>query len=66
MKKLLDAYEFETTEQYYEMVQDSYINGQKKQAKEQFLAMPKDNRREFVFHLGIAESDLFRFFLNFL
>jgi hypothetical protein len=48
MKKLLKAYGFNSDMQYFEMVVESVINGQRTQAKEQFKAMPKDYRKSFV------------------
>jgi hypothetical protein len=48
MKKLLKAYNFNSDMQYYEMIVDSVINGQHTQAKEQFLAMPKANKKAFL------------------
>lgn len=48
MKKLLKQYEFNSDMQYFEMIIESVINGQRTQAKEQFNAMPKDNKKDFV------------------
>ena len=48
MNKLLKAYKFTEIEQYYDMIWVSIVNGQNPQAKKQFLAMPKLNRKEFV------------------
>jgi hypothetical protein len=48
MKKLLKEYDLHSDMQYFEMIVDSFINGQITQAKEQFKAMPKDYRRRFV------------------
>ncbi len=48
MKKLLKAYQLESVEDYRLMVLTSLENGQRKQAKEQFMAMPKAERIEFL------------------
>lgn len=48
MKKLLKDYGFNSDMQYFEMIVDSVINGQRTQAKEQFKAMPKENQKAFV------------------
>lgn len=48
MKKLLKAYSFNSDMQYYEMIVESVINGQRKQAREQFNAMPKENKKSFL------------------
>lgn len=48
MKKLLKAYRFNSDMQYYEMIAESFVNGQITQAKEQFKAMPKSKRIEML------------------
>lgn len=48
MKKLLKTYGLSSVEDYRTMVRDSFINGQRKQAKEQFMAMPKAERLSFL------------------
>lgn len=48
MKKLLKQYGFFSDMQYYEMIVESVINGQHTQAKEQFLAMPKADKKTFL------------------
>jgi len=48
MKKLLKDLDFTTEYQYFEYIIESYINGQKKQAKELFQAMPLDKREYFI------------------
>jgi hypothetical protein len=67
MKKLLKTYELNSDMQYYEMIIDSVINGQRTQAKEQFKAMPKDNKKMFInanlsnWNSGLSEQDLAMF-----
>lgn len=48
MKKLLKTYELRTNGEYYNMILESMINWQYTQAKEQFKAMPRDNRKDMV------------------
>lgn len=48
MKKLLKLYDFRSIIQYYEMIADSFVNGQQSQAKEQYLAMPRKERIAFL------------------
>lgn len=48
MKKLLKIYGFNSDMQYMEMVVESFHNGQKNQAYEQFKAMPKRDRINFL------------------
>lgn len=48
MKKLLVAYKLNSDMQYYEMIVDSFLNGQFQQAYGQFTAMPKKNRVDFL------------------
>ena len=48
MKKLLRVYGFNSDMQYYEMIAESYINGQKAQALQQFQELPKANKKEVI------------------
>jgi hypothetical protein len=48
MKKLLKEYSLNSDMQYFEMIAESYLNGQVEQAKNQFLAMPKQYRKSFI------------------
>lgn len=48
MKKLLKSYNFNSDMQYFEMIVESVINGQRTQAKEQFKAMPKADKKNFL------------------
>jgi len=58
MKRLLKLYGFETIEDYRNMVLDSFNNGQRKQAKEQFIAMPKKDRIDFLKELYLNNLNL--------
>lgn len=69
MKKLLKTYEFKTREQYFDMIIESVINGQRTQAKEQFNAMPKVEKQMFLkYNLAnpelLEQSDLCMFIEN--
>lgn len=44
MKTLLKRYDLTEVNEYYQLIADSFINGQRKQAIEQFKAMPKADR----------------------
>jgi hypothetical protein len=48
MKKLLKAYNFNSDMQYFEMIVNSFHNGQFTQAYSQFDAMPKANKINFL------------------
>jgi hypothetical protein len=48
MKKLLNEYALNSDMQYFEMIAESFLNGQYSQAKEQFKAMPKSYRISFL------------------
>lgn len=56
MKKLLKIYGLTNDFEYYTIITESFINGQITQAKEQFKAMPKSNRIDFM---KCAQDDLF-------
>ncbi len=48
MKKILKDYELNSDMQYFEMIVESVINGNRTQAKEQFNAMPRKIRKNFI------------------
>ena len=48
MKKLLKEYNLNSDMQYFEMILDSITNGQRNQAINQFKALPKANKKQFV------------------
>lgn len=48
MKKLLKDYGLNSDMQYFEMIVDSFHNGQFTQAYSQFEAMPKANKLNFL------------------
>jgi hypothetical protein len=59
MKKLLKDYGFNSDMQYFEMIVESVINGNRTQAKEQFNAMPRKIRKAFIVSIyGNWESGL--------
>jgi len=48
MKKLLKEYGFNSDMQYYEMIAESFLNGQLMQARDQFRCFPKSNKIAFL------------------
>ena len=69
MKKLLKSYGLDSDMQYFEMICESVINGQRTQAKEQFNEMSKEYRKKFIsntfgnWESGLSEQDK-QMFLN--
>lgn len=57
MNKLLRAYGFQSDMQYFEMICESFVNGQRSQAKEQFTAMPRKNRIAFLHSATVGGWD---------
>ena len=63
MKRLLKDYELNSDMQYFEMIVESVINGNRTQAKEQFKAMQEVDKRRFIQSIfgawisGLSESD---------
>ncbi len=55
MKKLLKDYGFKSDMSYYEMIVESFINGQRTQAVDQFKALPKKNRVSML-HMATVGS----------
>lgn len=53
MKKLLKEYGLNSDMQYFEMIAESFLNGQISQAKEQFKAMPKANRVKMLHETAV-------------
>lgn len=73
MKKLLKTYSLNSDMQYYELIVDSFHNGQFSQAYDQFRAMPKTNRVAFLkaatvggWNSGLGEHKLLQLFDNIL
>ena len=66
MKTLLKQYEMESPNQYFEMVRESKLNGQHKQAKEQFKAMPKAFQKQLVEELSQESHEEFMYFFRLL
>jgi hypothetical protein len=50
MKKLLKIYGFNSEIQYFEMIAESFLNGQYTQGDKQFKAMPKPYRVSMLKH----------------
>lgn len=57
MKKLLKSYGLTTNYQYFDIILESILNGQQKQANDQFLAMPRLARKEFILYIWANEQD---------
>lgn len=66
MKTLLKQYEMESPSQYFDMVRESRLNGQHKQAKEQFKAMPKAFQKQLVEELSQESHEEFMYFFRLL
>ena len=66
MKKLLKTYGFNSRERYFDMCIESHINGQRTQAKEQFNAMPKEERKMMLEYLdgNVSDRSIMAFFLD--
>lgn len=69
MKKLLKLYSFNSDMQYYEMIVESFHNGQFSQAYNQFSNMPRKNRIEMLKSMtvggwksGLAEHKISKLF----
>jgi hypothetical protein len=69
MKKLLKDYGLNSDIQYFEMIVDSFHNGQFTQAYSQFEAMPKANKLNFLksatvggWNSGLAEHKIANLF----
>lgn len=56
MQSLLKTYNLTHESEYYEIIIESFINGQNKQAIEQFKAMPKTNRVAMVAEIAINSN----------
>lgn len=54
MKKLLKTYGLNSDMQYFRMILNSIRNGQRKQAINQFLELPKVNRIQFLKSLALG------------
>ena len=69
MSRLLKAYGFNSDMQYFEMIVESIINGNRQQARGQFNAMPDKDKKNFVHSIytdwqtGLDNEDK-RMFLN--
>ena len=66
MKTLLKSYNFESPNQYFDMVIESRINGNYSQAKEQFKAMPKPFQKQLVEELSQEDHEEFMYFFRLL
>lgn len=68
MKKLLKEYRFNSDMQYFEMIIESFLNGNIKQSQEQFKAMPKADKKAFIkssilyWNMGVTKENIFNYF----
>ena len=60
MKKLLKIYEVLNDIDYYNIIIESVINGQREQARKQFNAMPKGNKTTFLVYILFDDESLKR------
>ena len=66
-KKEIKSLDFSTIEEYYYYILESYINGQRQQAKSLFLKCSKDQKKEFLFNQGFElKPETKEFFINLL
>lgn len=66
MQNLLKDYKLNSNEDYYEMVQTSLANGQIAQAKQQFNAMPHQNKKDMITWLPPLPRYMYQFFFDLL
>ena len=62
MNKLLEEYGFDVVEDYFNMITESFVNGQKKQARNQYRAMPDAYKDMYFVSCDLSRNDLL--FLN--
>lgn len=62
----LKAYNLESIEEYFSMCWESYINGQKVQAKEQFTKLSLSQQKECISYLQVSEAsnETINFFIS--
>ena len=58
MKQLLNTYGLTNTVEYFYMINDSFVNGQFKQAHEQIKALPKKNKKELLFNVTVGYMEM--------
>ena len=64
-KKLLLTYGLTYNEQYYQMIDESLINGQKKQAESFFKSLPKEEKKKYLIRLNDnGDTEQLNFFIN--
>ena len=52
MHRIVKAMDFDTTEEFYDYIVNSKVNGNTDQCCRLFKAMPKENRKEFLSYLA--------------
>lgn len=64
MKKLLNEFGLLSDMQYFEMIAESFTNGQREQAIIQFKVMPRKNKKDMIkaslthWQSGISQKDI--------
>jgi hypothetical protein len=69
LKTLIKAYGFTTDSEYFEYCINSYLNGNKQQAKELFKQMKLEDKRSFLlsfteFYDNPSQQESYNFFIN--
>jgi hypothetical protein len=69
LKTLVKAYGLTTDSDYFEYCINSYLNGNKQQAKELFTQMKLDDKRNFLlsfteFYDNPSQQESYKFFIN--
>jgi hypothetical protein len=62
-KNTLKYYELNSMQDYYDMTIESYINGNRNQALEQFKKMNKKQKLEFIEFVRLNYPDNYNFFM---
>jgi hypothetical protein len=70
MKQLVKDYDFDHQINYYDMVIDSFFNGQMSQCKDQFNEMDNSGKKEFMSYIAFMDllpkdiKNMTLFFIN--
>lgn len=63
-KTTLRQYEFDSIDDYYEMIITSKLNGQFEQTKDQFKKLSKGQKSEFLNYVRINSPEYLEYFLS--
>jgi hypothetical protein len=69
LKTLIKAYEFRDENEYFEYCINSYLNGNKQQAKQLFTQMKLEDKKSFLlsyteFYDNPSQQESYKFFIN--